>query len=319
MMRLPGLVLILLISACKGHSSRQAPFAAVVTAVRDLPSLPSGSAICRNPAPGGGYFITTDDGAYIYRYTARDGRLDSIPVSGMPAGAHRIPKPQKTDYEASLITSFRGRPYLISFGSGSRSPTRDSVLILSIAGPPLQQTVHVRALYDRILSAGKMDKAALNIEAATVLGTEAILFNRGTNTGIRIDAAALAAYLLDAAAVPRVRLFRVGLPHIAGRYQPGISGACSSGAGIIFCASVEATTDWTKDGTVLGSYIGALARVGDSFMVSGFAPVRDHSGKPIADKLEGVELTGNRTEVLCVADNDDGSSRMLRIRLSGIR
>jgi hypothetical protein len=285
-----------------------------------LATLPSGSALEQS---GNLIFVVSDDAPYIYRCNLDGKPVDSIHLRHLPADQQRIPKPVKPDYEAAISGSVNGQEYLVAFGSGSLRPQRDSAIFISISDPASQSVVPLSALYAAMRAHAGIAEDDFNIEAAALQENRLLLFNRGTNHMFTLDWHATAAHLMEGAPVPTMRAALVPLPKTGG-YPTGISGACFlNPRHVLFCASVEATTNWISDGEVLGSFIGILALNGEGqprLIDSG--PVLNETGDTIKDKVEGIYHLGQPDKgslsVLAIVDNDDGSSRLLRIRLTNL-
>jgi hypothetical protein len=285
-----------------------------------LPQLPSGSAI---QIKGDSVYIISDDAPYFYRCGLEGMPVESIRLLHLPDAERRIPKPVKPDYEAAILATVEGRECLIAFGSGSLRPQRDSGLIVSLTDPDWQRVVPLNALYAAMRAQAGLAEADFNIEASALRGDQLLLFNRGSNHVFFMDWPAVLEHLLSGRSLPRIRSSALPLPKVKG-YPIGISDACFLDARhVLFCASVEATTSWVRDGAVLGSYVGIIA-LGDDGKpdILDLAPVMNKTGDTVKDKVEGIYYYGPKKNTglgaLGIVDNDDGSSRLLRISLSNM-
>jgi hypothetical protein len=87
---------------------------------------------------------------------------------------------------------------------------------------------------------------------------------------------------------------------------------------LLFSASVEQTTDWKKDGPVLGSYIGVMKVSNAAIRLTGLLTHPD--GKVSLNKVESVAYlkTEENGDIMlaAISDNDDGRSKLMEIRLS---
>ena len=294
---------------------------ATVIKSTSLPAVPSGSALeLMNDA----LYIISDDARYIYRCAGENGVLmDSLRLLHLAGAERRIPKPVKPDYEAAIAAMVDGKDCLIAFGSGSMALQRDSAVIITLGDSGAQQVVALNTLYAALRKEAGIDEADFNIEAAALQENRLVLINRGTNHLFSMDWDKILKHLREAAPVPPVSVSVVPLPEKSG-YPTGISGACFlDDDRLLFCASVEATTNWVEDGEVLGSYIGVIAldKSGKG-LLQGLAPVMTDEGRPIKDKIEGIsgygEIEKGMLTVLGIVDNDDGSSALLRIRLKNL-
>ncbi len=292
-------------------------FRATVTSAITLDTVSSGSAL---QVRGESVYIVSDDAPVVFRCSLRGEVLESYAIAGLAqAVAGRIPKPLKPDYEAAATGAVLGDASLVAFGSGSLAEARDSVLILSFKRPRTQTRVSTAALYAHLRAVAGITKASFNIEGAVRSGTSLLLFNRGSNHVFRMDWNAAMLHLVSGHPVPAVVAAQIPLPRM-GDFTPGFSGAAALGEGrVLFCASVEATADWVADGEVLGSYVGILdVSKPDAPTLERCAPLLNLSGEAVKDKLEGVDLlsrTESALELLGVVDNDDGTSKLVCIRL----
>lgn len=283
-----------------------------------LPTVPSGSALLTDTA--GHLLIVSDDAPFVFR-CARDGRvLSSIPVTGLPTALTRIPKPQKPDFEAAVSGTVDHQQCLVAFGSGSLEGVRDSVLILPLAAPGDQRVKSLSPFYAHIRQHFGIAKKDFNIEGAALRGDKFVLFNRGTNHVICCSFKKLMKHLLANGELPKLSGWTVDLPK-TGTYITGFSGGDFINEDhLLFCASAEATTDWYQDGEVLGSYIGVLKlhRL-EGYDLVAFEPLVDSNGVRVREKLESIVWNSAAHYPTAglftgLVDNDDGTSRLLRIR-----
>ena len=158
------------------------------------------------------------------------------------------------------------------------------------------------------------------MEAATVIGNQLFLFNRGTNSLFVVSVEDLFRYIYntDHPQFPSSKHFRIQLPSLHG-IPALISGAASlDDHRILFTASLENTNDWTKDGEISGSYIGIL-NVGKKMPELETCLLVTQNNKPLIVKLESLDVisnSGTQTDIISVADNDDGSSGLYFLQLS---
>ncbi len=284
-----------------------------------LPDVPSGSGI---EIVHDSLYLISDDAPYFYQLSGSTASVRSFAIHGLPLDRGRLPKPEKPDFEAVFTAHLRGQDQLVAFGSGSLAQTRETYVVfpLPLRDTPYQSGGTLNALYWEMRKEAGISVQDFNIEAAAVINDRLLLFNRGTNHVFFIKMSEMNTHLSSASRPPAVRSVKLELPS-NGPYPLGISGASVlDGNRVLFCASVEATTDWTKDGAVLGSSIGVLEMVGaDSCRLLSLAPLLTPGGDTVKHKLEGIfpagKITNGTQEVLGIVDNDNGSSRLLRIRL----
>ena len=290
---------------------------ATVIKTTTLSAVPSGSAL---EMVNDRVYIISDDARYIYQFVEETSLLrDSIRLVHLADKDGRISKPLKPDYEGAISAKVLGKDCLIAFGSGSLRPQRDSALLVSV-DTGFQKVVALEALYAAMRKEAGISDKDFNIEAAALYENRLLLINRGSNHVFSMDWTLTLKHLLEAAPVPSISAFSITLPK-TDDYPTGISGACFLNARqVLFSASAEATTNWIADGEVLGSYVGVLKldEAGKP-QLQGIAPVLTEAGKPVKDKVEGISTYGPEENgvltLLCIVDNDDGTSRLLHVRI----
>ena len=314
-LRLIPMTIGIVVFGCNSDSHRHKPEYQLV--VKDhiiLDSIPSASGIAIRLDS---VYIIGDDASDVYKISLKDHGFRKIHLPGSPA-ISRIPKPVKQDFESAVIARYLDNNYLLAFGSGSLSPHRDSLLVMNLRNDFIK-TFSLSQLYNYLFYLYKLDKKSMNIEAATVINDRLYLFNRGTNSMFQIPVEDLFRFIYSKnAQMPSSKHYRIELPALNG--IPGlISGAATlDDHRILFTASLENTKDWTKDGEISGSYIGILD-------VSKKAPELEscllvsQNNKPLIVKLESLDVisnSGTQTDIISVADNDDGSSGLYFLQLS---
>lgn len=138
-----------------------------------IEKIPSGSGIIKS---GNGYHIIGDDSPFLYslnndfKITSKTPLFDSLNFSD-----HRIPKPEKPDFEALEMI---GQNEIVVFGSSSKSPQR--AIFIRIL---LKDSVHVEPLdisdfYNNLRNLPLFNDSELNIEATAFHNNQIYLFNR---------------------------------------------------------------------------------------------------------------------------------------------
>ena len=290
-----------------------------VSKIIDLPNLPSGSGMS---ILGDQIYVVGDDSPYLFLLSADYQLQHRQLILKQFASLERIPKPEKPDYESMAVADWQGHPCLLIFGSGSKSPQRDSLVIVPIQQRDQSQTFSLSPLYDAICRQEGIGREDLNIEGAILLEEQLWLMNRGRNSIISLSWPALSAVLEGKTSIEELSLqiHPLTLPQIAGK-QARISGACNIEGSdlVLFTATVEDTENWIDDGDILGSFVGILdaqslakGEVLNSWLVA------DQAGKPLLEKLESIDVLEKESDqlrLLAIADNDAGSSRLLELIL----
>ena len=160
-----------------------------------------------------------------------------------------IPKKNKHDYEAMTSLLWEGNSALFIFGSGSKSPERNSGKLIQFGATNHVTNFDLTKLYELIREESKLEEDELNLEAAAVLGESIYLFNRGKNKLISLKIKDLSLFLKGEAEKIKLKVITIDLPNIDG-IQAGFSGAFGDEKynRIIFTASVENTANWIDDG-----------------------------------------------------------------------
>jgi len=294
---------------------------AVVEKTIVLDSIPSGSGLAKVDQH---LYIISDDSPYFFQLDLQYQLQQKIGIKNGPKSKeYRIPKKIKPDYESLATAQINGAPFLLAFGSGSLSPTRDSLLLINLADLKNPQTYDLTHLYYLIKGAANLPEAELNMEGSAIIGEDLFLFNRGQNVMIQTNWARLLLFLKGGPNIlePEFKIHRIALPQING-VNPGFSGACQLGQEnkILFTASVENTKSWVEDGEILGSFIGILdVEKLTSDPLESAALLTDKNGRTVIEKVESIEFLKKEStgeiKALALTDDDQGGSKILEITI----
>lgn len=279
-----------------------------------LDSIPSASGLVIH---GDSAWIVGDDATGIYRLDLSSYQQQKIPLKDLATDAYRLPKPIKHDLECANLIRWNNKQYLLAFGSGSLAPYRDSILLLNMADTADQQIISIQPFYRELQQLTGTDSTQWNIEGSTVAGDSLLLGNRGNNTIISCNVDSLMHYFLFAGApVPPITYQQAHLPQIDG-IEARLSGLSTINDNLIlFSASVEDTPDWIKDGPISGSFIGIYSMKENKVIASHL--LRDKQGVVLKEKIESIDIVSKQGETItciAVADNDNGTSKLFRIKL----
>ena len=285
-----------------------------------LDYLPSGSAMAVLP---GAVFIAGDDSPYLFEldphYELRTKHL----LLEKFAAEERITKAHKPDFESMAEEEVAEGSILYLFGSGSKSPERDQLLLFSVAAPEQLQEFSLTPFYSQLAQLNGGSREWLNLEGAFINGEKLYLLNRAGNQLITLSLREFKEHLAGKRSSAELHkdLISLQLP-AQGKIQVGFSGACTipGTSKVIFTATLEDTDNWIDDGEILGSYMGIL----DLEQLPNEKPqfverIKKTKEKPFTDKLESVAFNGfyknGDVKLVAVADNDDGTTLLFEFRL----
>jgi hypothetical protein len=304
--------IVLLVVSCH-HPVKE--FSLTLQKTTLLDSIPSASGIA---ILNDSLYIVGDDATGIYKTAVSTGYSRKINLLFADKNIPRIPKPVKHDLECVAIGAVEGVNYLVAFGSGSLSPYRDSLWLMNLNHESEQKKLSLATFYKTFIEKARIQPKDLNIEGATIAGDRLYLFNRGNNLIVEADWQQFIKYVSGTGEMPAFEIHAISLPMV-NNIQAGFSGACTLDEHtLVFAASLEDTKDWTKDGEILGSYIGLLDLTPQHPQLQQAILVQKEN-KPLAIKLESLDVVSkspNRIAIEAIADNDDGTSASYRFLLS---
>ncbi|MBK0403482.1 hypothetical protein I5M27_10835 [Adhaeribacter sp. BT258] len=284
-----------------------------------LDSIPSGSGLVRS---GENFHLISDDSPYFFKLDAAFNVLEKNAIPRHQKTLDfRIPKSSKPDYESACLGKMNGETYLLAFASGSKSPERDSLLVVNLNDVKNAKTYSLRPFYELIKTQANLTDEDINVEGSAMIGETLYLFNRGKNVLVQTNWPKTLAFLTQKVAAPEIKTYRLKLPQIKG-IDPGFSGACQLGNEnkILFTASVENTKNWIEDGEILGSFIGIInVEKLTSQPLEKVALLTNKTGQTVIEKVESIEFLSREPDgtlkVFCLTDDDQGGSNILDINL----
>ncbi len=280
--------------------------------VKLMPGYPSGSALAVWKDK---VYLMGDDATYLL---VMDLQLNPIDTIKLQEDKGRVAKDIKRDYEAMSVVKHQGKDYLLLMGSGSLQPYRNYLLLLNLEDHHIEET-DLSPFFDRIRQAGIKE---INIEGLSLAGDRVILSNRGNNaypfnhlviTG--------PGFWGDPSSAP-IRLVPLTQQ---GKEFSGVSGLeySASSHRLFLTVSTEYTYDSYNDGSIGKSYLWVLNNPALSSskglpMEGEIYDLEAIDERFIGYKIESVAIlseTEMQTELLMVADNDDGGSALFKIVL----
>ncbi|WP_155975824.1 DUF6929 family protein [Daejeonella oryzae] len=220
----------------------------------------------------------------------------------------RIPKNLKADIEASALINFNERKSILFFGSGSLIPHRDSAFLFNPDDNKIEK-INYSKFYDQL----RRHFSQLNIESAASIGEELIL-------GIRANASSPDNFLVVATSDDLLPVYKRRIYiHIPVK-NTGISGMdYDSQQDILYMTfSSENTSNAFDDGEIGESYLAiiddAKAQLqSDKIHISALTKLSDLSSEFKNQKIEGVCLLKEHSQLLLVADDDKGNTGLFRL------
>lgn len=277
----------------------------------DLPSA-SGIEIINNDI-----YVVGDDSPFLFRLDNDFSIVEKVPITGNNSIQNgRVPWQIKSDFESMAYFSQDNKNFLAVLSSGSKQITRDSIHIISLSEKKVKTSKNLRPLFDSIRKMANFTiNDEINIEALAISDSIVFMMQRGNNNEnlvISIDKNIFLDYLNRTnAKVPPIKIYKFQLPSFENTIS-GFSGVCvlPLNKGLLFTASLETTLDAISDGEILGSYLGIIEFANFNQGITD-AQILKVENKILKTKIEGIAIKSkqnNKAIVICVSDNDDGTS-----------
>ncbi len=282
----------------------------------ELNNYPSGSGmtLIKNQV-----FLIGDDAAYITIMDTSLRVVDSISL--IPFNNNRIPKDIKPDLEAAAILYLDRKPYGLFIGSGSLSPYRNYSYLVN-PGNKQSLKIDLQNFYKKLKSIGIQD---INIEGATTIPGGILLGNRG-NKSNRINQLIFTNprfFVNTDSAI--IKVIKIGTNTDSASFS-GVSGLDYSRKHdrLWVSVSTENTASSTEDGEIGKSYLWMVNDISAKRRLSAVNPTKIFDLEVLdarfkGEKIESVCVIGqykNSTELVLVSDNDKGSSKLFKIKLT---
>lgn len=304
---------LLLFSACNSENSMEIE----IMDRFELEQIPSASGIEKVDDR---YYVIGDNSPWLFELHSNYFILNKYQISSKDSiEGNIIPKKWKSDFEAMTSLEWEGEKALFIFGSGSKSPQRNSGMLIKLEDKLQLRNYDLTPLYELIMEEAKLSPEELNIEAAVVLGPRLYLLNRWDNKIISMKTSDFQKFINNEKDNIKIKVVSIDLPEIDG-IDAGFSGACADEKfnRIIFTASVENTTNTIDDGAVLGSFIGVLDK---KELVQHFQPeceLLTQYDETLTVKVESISLKESIKKSLncvIVTDSDGMASEVLELKV----
>lgn len=267
-------------------------------------NYPSGSTISYL---GGRFYIMGDDASEILILNELLEEKERVQI--FPKGENiRTPKLIKADIEASLTMNHNGRGSILFLGSGSLTPHRDSAFLFDPQNKGFER-IDFTKFYDELRTNFKQ----LNIEAATMIGGDFALGIRG-NGSYPDNYIVLASSDIFSPEFKRKILVRLPVEHA------GISGMDydKQHDHLFITFSSESTFNAFDDGKIGESYLAIISEATQKLQnreltINSLTKLTDLSADFKYQKIESVSLINGKRELLLVADDDRGNTKLFTL------
>jgi hypothetical protein len=284
-----------------------------------LPDFPSGSSInYRN----GLLYLVGDDANSILILDREYIKISSVQLFNYPG--KRIPKPMKTDLEASVFVTWLGLDYLLIIGSAATEP-REKILLIPFSDSRLNKTqtltISTHPFTNRLRTLGVPE---VNLEGATILDDILMVANRGNRKNITNHIILTNLDFWKRQDEADLQILSVELP-LQTTDVVGISEICYAKETdtLLISFSSEHTHNAYDDGTIGNSYIGWIQDItkkikATSLSVDHIVNLSDIHPEFMTEKIEGlcvesIDPTGIVLHLL--SDNDGGQSKLFKLHL----
>lgn len=277
-------------------------------------AFPSASAI---EYSNGRLFIFGDDANYMLVLDTGYNTIDTIHY--LRDSLLRIPKDRKPDIESCFIFTKENSSYLCALGSAATFLRKSIYTFPFDKLRQFSKTVYLDSTNTRAIK-------EWNIEGSALMNEWIILSNRANKTHTVNKLLLVSNTILksDSREVFSInRHIDVDLSSVKG--VAGISGLYYVKAKdlLLFTASEEDTPNAIDDGIILGSYLGWIENFAKKINDKTIVPDRimtlsELSKEFLEQKVESVcvaQIDGKKMILHLVADNDDGSSKIFKMRL----
>ncbi len=282
----------------------------------ELKNYPSGSGmtLIKNHI-----FLIGDDAPYI---TILDTALQVVDTLALIQSSDiRIAKDIKPDLEAAATLYIDRKSYGLFIGSGSVTPYRNYGYLVN-PGHKQFLKIDLAGFYNKLKALGVQD---INIEGATAIPGGILLSNRGNKSNRKNQLIFTNPRFLTDPDSATIKIIKVGTNTDSASFS-GVSGLDYSRKHdrLWLSVSTENTANSFEDGEIGKSYLWMINDITSRKRYSAINPTKifdlvalDKRFK--GQKIESVCVTAqykNKTELVLVADNDNGTSKLFKILLT---
>ncbi|SKC62232.1 DUF6929 family protein [Ohtaekwangia koreensis] len=284
-----------------------------------LPDFPSGSSINFYDDK---LFLVGDDASSILILDSSYEKIGSVQLFEHPE--KRIPKKEKTDFEASSFLSIDGMEHLLIMGSGSKR-LRKKIYLIPFQERKLDLSqssiIDTDIFVDRVLSSG-VDE--VNFEGVAFMGTSLVISNRGNRKNITNHLIITDERFWNNQSEVVMRVTPLQVPSFSSNV-PGVSEIYYEVSLdlLLIALSSEDTDTAYNDGAIGNSYIGWIRNFGSKIMnsvftIEGIVCLPDIHSDFAREKIEGLciaQIEGNSMIIHLISDNDQGESKLFKVKM----
>jgi hypothetical protein len=284
-----------------------------------LPDFPSGSSINFYDDK---LFLVGDDSNSILILDSSYEKIGSVQLFEHPE--KRVPKKEKTDFEASLFLTIDGVEYLLVMGSGSKR-LRKKIYLIPFQERKLDLSrssiIDTDIFVDRVQSSG-VDE--VNFEGVTFMGTSLVISNRGNRKNITNHLIITDERFWTNQSEVMMRVTPLQVPSLSSNV-PGVSELYyeESLDLLLIALSSEDTDNAYNDGAIGNSYIGWIRNfrskiVNSVFTIEGIVCLPDIHPDFAREKIEGLcieQIADNSLILHLISDNDQGESKLFKVKM----
>lgn len=285
-----------------------------VEKINELKNYSSGSAMAFY---NNQIYLMGDDMNYLL---ITDTSLNSLDSLQLESGLGRIPKSTKQDIEAAATLRLRKSSYLLLLGSGSIYPYRNKGWLIDLRTK--QKTfINLDTFYKRILASGIEQ---LNIEGVASIPGSMVLANRGNKSVPKNYLIFTSPEFWNKQGSAEIRVMKLGSNEDTASFN-GVSGIEYSYKSdcLILTVSTENTYSTQTDGVIGKSYLWLINNISSKKRLAAVNPNRIIDLQVLDDRFRGHKIESvcivseNKLEydLVLVADNDEGTSILFRIKV----
>lgn len=270
------------------------------------------------------FYLIGDDASQILILDHAYHQVGSVTVFHDKAA--RIPKNVKADFETAAMVKVEDKDHLFVLGSASRANRMSGVLLpLEESKGKTQSGFTTISLADFISRIKQLPVGEINLEGSAVVGNHFVLSNRANGDHPANTFIITASDFWTQQLTAPVQVCKLILPE-TNREVLGVSELCyvPSSDRLLLTLSSEQTNNAYEDGAIGDSYIGWMNSFstkmnGAELTLDGMINLPQSNVLFKGEKIEGIcveRVENNELTVHLVSDNDDGRSRLFKIKLT---